>query len=254
MLEFFYFWPFALVLGLVIGSFLNVCICRIPIGQSVVRGGSYCPSCGSSLKPADLVPVLSYLFLRGKCRHCGEKISFQYPAVELLTGGLFVLSFYCFGLQPMTLIAWALACVLIVASGIDIHTFEIPDGASIAVLIIGIACFFIPGLFWWERLLGVLCAAGPLLLIVALSRGAAMGMGDVKLMAAAGLVLGWKLSFFALFAGVVFGGVVGAILMISRRRGRKDSIPFVPMLSAGILFSLLFGNAVIGWYVSLLGL
>ncbi len=253
MLAFSYFWPFALVLGLVIGSFLNVCICRMPVGQSVVAGRSYCPQCGHCLRPVDLVPVLSYLLLRGKCRDCKEKISVQYPLVELLSGGLFVLSFARFSLHPMTLVMWALVCVLIVASGIDIRTFEIPDGASIAILMIGIACFFLPGLLWWERLLGALCGAGPLLLIVLLSHGNGIGMGDVKLMAAAGLVLGWRLSLFALFAGVVIGGVIGAALMIARRKGRKDSIPFVPALSAGILCAALFGDALIGWYASLLG-
>lgn len=253
MLEFSYFWPFALVFGLVIGSFLNVCICRMPVGRSVARGCSFCPQCGHSLGPLDLVPLLSFLCLRGRCRYCKENISVQYPIVELIAGGLFVLCFYVFGLHPMTLVSWALVCVLIVASGIDMRTFEIPDGASIAVLVIGVVCFFIPGLLWWDRLLGILCAAGPLLLVVLLSRGTAMGMGDVKLMAAAGLVLGWKLSLFALFAGVVIGGAVGSVLMLTRKKGRKDSIPFVPMLSAGVIVSLLFGNTVINWYVSMLG-
>ncbi|MEA5002010.1 MAG: prepilin peptidase [Christensenella sp.] len=249
-----YFWPFALVFGLVIGSFLNVCICRVPLKQSVATGGSYCPSCGNSLKPIDLVPVLSYVFLRGRCRYCKEKISPQYPLVELLSAGLYILSFYIFGLSWMTLVAWAFVSVLIVASMIDIRTFEIPDGASIALLVIGIACFFLPDtLLWWERLLGALCAAGPLLLIVLLSRGNAMGLGDVKLMAAAGLVLGWKLSLFSLLAAVVIGAVVGVILIASKKKGRKDAIPFVPMLSAGLIAALFWGDAVIAWYISLLG-
>ncbi|MEG0785281.1 MAG: prepilin peptidase, partial [Christensenella sp.] len=229
MFEFNFFWPFALIFGLIIGSFLNVCICRIPVGESIVRGGSRCPSCAHALKPLELVPILSYVFLRGKCRHCGEKISAQYPIVEAITAGLYVLSFYCFGLNPMTLIAWALISVLIVGAVIDIRTFELPDGISIAVLIIGILSFFIPTLLWWERLLGILCAAGPLLIIVLASRGRAMGMGDVKLMAAAGLILGWKLSFFALFAAVIFGAVVGIVLLAARKKGKKDEIPFVPM-------------------------
>ncbi len=255
MLVFAYFWPFALLFGLVIGSFLNVCICRVPLKQSVAAGRSYCPSCGHALKPLDLVPVFSYLFLRGKCRYCGERISAQYPLVELLSAGLYVLSFYIFGLTWMTLASWAFVSVLIVASMIDIHTFEIPDGASIAILVIGAACFFLPdSLLWWERLLGVLCAAGPLLLVVLLSRGNAMGLGDVKLMAASGLVLGWKLSLFSLLSAVVIGAIVGVVLIASKKKGRKDAIPFVPMLSAGLVTALFWGNAAIAWYVSLLGL
>ncbi len=254
MLIFTYFWPFALIFGLVIGSFLNVCICRVPLKQSVAAGGSYCPNCGKALKPLDLVPVLSYVFLRGKCRYCGEKISAQYPLIELLCAGLFVLSFYLFGLSWMTLIAWAFVSVLIVASMIDIHTLEIPDGASIAVLIIGVACFFLPDtLAWWDRLLGAACAAGPLLLIVLASRGNAMGLGDVKLMAAAGLILGWKLSLFSLLAAVIIGAIAGVILIAAKKKGRKDAIPFVPMLSAGLIVALFWGNAILSWYVSLLG-
>lgn len=253
MLEFLYFWPFALVFGLVFGSFLNVCICRIPVGQSIAKASSYCPNCGKPLKPIDLIPVLSYFFLRGKCRYCGEKISFQYPAVELLTGGLFVLAFYFFGLAWMTPVSWALICVLIVASVIDIRTMEIPDSLSIVLLVVGVACFFIPGLLWWERLLGAVCAALPLLLITLISRGRAMGMGDVQLMAAVGLILGWRLSLFSLLAAVVIGAIVGVILIAAHKKGRKDAIPFVPMLSAGVLLSLFAGDAIISWYASLLG-
>ncbi len=254
MMEFRVFWPVALLLGLVIGSFLNLCIYRIPLGKSVVRGGSFCPACKAALHPRDLVPVLSWITLGGKCRYCKASIRFLYPAIELLSAGLFLLGFAVFGLTLMTPVSWAVASVLIVASAIDIKTFEIPDGASIALLIIGIATFFLPGLLWWERLLGAACAAGPLLLIVLASRGTAMGMGDVKLMAAAGLILGWQLSLFALFAAVIIGAAVGLILMAARKKGKKDSIPFVPMLSAGIFLSLLFGNTVIGWYLSALGI
>ena len=154
----------------------------------------------------------------------------------------------------MTLIAWALISVLIVASMIDIAILEIPDGLSVAVAVIGAACFFIPDtLPWWDRLLGAACAGGPLLLIVLASRGNAMGLGDVKLMAAAGLILGWKLSLISLLAAVVIGAVAGGILLASKKKGRKDAIPFVPMLSAGVVCALFVGAPVLSWYASLLG-
>ena len=252
MIEFKIFWPFALAFGLCIGSFLNVCIYRIPNKLSVARGSSMCPKCGTPLRPAELVPVFSFLFLRGKCRNCKAPISAVYPFVEILCGALFMLSFFLFGISLQTLAAWIAVSVLIVASFIDIRTMEIPDGVSIALAAASILAFFIPGTVWWDRLLGIACAAGPLLLIHIFSKGNAMGMGDIKLMAAAGLLLGIKLSFFALFSAVLFGAAVGVILLASKIKGRRDEIPFVPMLSFGIIFSLFCGTPIIAWYLSLL--
>ncbi len=252
MIEFQVLWPFALAFGLCTGSFLNVCIYRIPKNISIARGSSMCPECGTPLRPADLVPVFSFLFLRGKCRHCRAPISPMYPIVELLCGVLFLLSFYLFGLSLQTLVAWIAVSVLIAASFIDIRTMEIPDGISVALAVAGILSFFIPGSVLWDRLLGIACAAGPLLLIHIFSKGAAMGMGDIKLMAAAGLMLGVKLSFFALFSAVLFGAAVSVILLALKLKGRKDEIPFVPFLSFGIIFSLFCGSPIIAWYLSLL--
>lgn len=252
MVEFTFFWPFALVLGLCIGSFLNVCIYRIPGKLSVAKGGSMCPKCGTPLRAIDLVPVFSFLFLRGRCRTCREPISPIYPIVELLCGALFVLSFYLFGISLLTLVAWIAVSVLIIASFIDIHTLELPDGLWIALAIAGIIAFFIPQPAWWERLVGVAAAAGPLLLIHIFSKGGAMGMGDVKLMAAAGLILGIRLSFFALFSAVLFGAAVSVLLLALKIKKRRDEIPFVPMLSFGIIFSLFAGGPIIAWYISLL--
>lgn len=252
MIEFKFFWPFALAFGLCIGSFLNVCIYRIPNKLSIARGSSMCPKCAAPLRPADLVPVFSFLFLRGRCRTCKAPISAVYPIVEILCGALFLFSFYLFGISIQTLVAWIAVSVLIVASFIDIRTMEIPDGVSVALAIAGILAFFIPGSVWWDRMLGIACAAGPLFLIHIFSKGAAMGMGDVKLMAAAGLILGVKLSFFALFSAVIFGAAVGAILLAAKIKGRRDEIAFVPMLCFGILFSVYCGNQIIDWYLTIL--
>jgi leader peptidase (prepilin peptidase)/N-methyltransferase len=252
MIEFIYFWPFALAIGLCIGSFLNVCIYRIPAGLSVAKGYSMCPACSSRLRAADLIPVFSYLALRGKCHHCGARISKIYIIVELLTGALFLLAFYVFGLSLHTLVAWIAISALITASFIDFYTMEIPDGVSIALAVAGALSFFIPDLPWWDRLLGVAAAAGPLLLIHIFSKGRAMGMGDVKLMAAAGLMLGVKLAFFSLFAAVIFGALLSIFLLGLKIKKGGDEIPFVPMLSFGIIFSMFLGTPIISWYLSLL--
>lgn len=253
MIYFQFFWPFALILGLCIGSFLNVCIYRIPIQMSIAKGSSICPTCNTPLKALDLIPVFSFLFLRGKCRHCKSKISIIYPVIELLCAALFVLSFYVFGMNVLTLFAWAFISVLIVASAIDIKTFELPNGISIFIAVLGILSFFFPYIMWWERLLGVAASSLPLLLIVLISKGNAMGMGDVKLMAAAGLLLGWKLGLLALFLSVLAGGIIGAILLLTKKRKGKDAIPFVPMLCIGTILAFLFGNTMLNWYFSLLG-
>jgi prepilin signal peptidase PulO-like enzyme (type II secretory pathway) len=252
MIIFYYLWPVALLFGLCIGSFLNVCIYRIPIEMKVYEGRSICPCCRSGLHALDLIPVVSYLILRGKCRHCGCRISPVYPIVELLTGLLFVAAFYFYGLSLQTLLVWVLICVLVVASFIDIHTLEIPDGVSIWIVAIGVVSFFVPGLLWWQRLLGSLVAAFPLLIILLVSKGNAMGMGDIKLMAAVGLILGYKLSLFALFSATIFGAVIGLLLILLKKKGKRDEMPFVPMLSFGVLFALFFGNNIISWYLSLL--
>lgn len=252
MIEFQFFWPFALAFGLCIGSFLNVCIYRIPRGISVAKGSSFCPHCSSPLRAPEMVPVLSFLFLGGKCRHCQSPISPQYPAIELLCGGLFLACFYTYGISLHTLVAWIVVSALITASMIDIHTMEIPDSISIVLVAAGILSFFIPQSVWWDRLLGAAVGALPLLLLTLFSKERAMGMGDMQFMAAAGLILGWKLALFALFAGVIFGALTGVILIALKKKSRRDHIPFIPMLSAGILFSMFWGNSILSWYLSLL--
>ena len=252
MIYFQIFWPIVLLFGVCIGSFLNVCIYRIPENMSVADGCSICPVCRRRLKAIDLIPVFSFIFLGGKCRYCKCRISFIYPTVELLTAGIFLLTFYLFGIKLYTLLIWVLASVLIVASFIDIHTLEIPDGVSLWIAAIGAISFFVPNLLWWERLLGSLTAAAPLLIILLVSKGNAMGMGDIKFMAAAGLILGYKLSLFALLSAVIFGGLIGGFLLLFKKKGRKDEIAFVPMLSFGILFAVFFGNHIISWYMSVI--
>ncbi len=242
---------FSFILGICIGSFLNVCIYRIPNKIKVYDGYSFCPVCHARLKAFDLIPVISYFILNRKCRYCDCKISPIYPIVELSTGLLFALAFSLYGICLNTLIAWVLISVLIVASFLDIKSLEIPDGVSLWIAALGVISFFIPGLLWWERVLGIFAASLPLFIIFLITDGNAMGMGDIKFMAAAGLLLGYKLALLSLFSSAIFGSIIGILLIVSKKKGRKDPIPFVPMLSLGILFSLFFGNSVISWYVSL---
>lgn len=249
------------IFGLVIGSFLNVCIFRLPLGKSVATSPSACPACGHRLMPFDLFPVFSYLFLGGKCRYCKVKISAQYPLVELLNGILWVLLYMRFGLVWTLPIYMALTSLLIVISFVDIKHMEIPDSLIVAGLVLGavqlLASVFTPHFdVWYSYLIGLAAGGLPLLLIAMFGlyvlKKEAMGGGDIKLMAFAGLVIGWKLIIVAYAIGIFTGALAGVLLMVMRKRDRSDAIPFGPFLSFGIVASVFFGNAIINWYLGLL--
>lgn len=252
---------FVFALGLIIGSFLNVCILRIPEERSIAKGSSSCMDCGSRLTARDLVPLFSYIFLRGKCRHCGKKISPIYPAVESLTGVLFLLLYLCFGLSYQLLVYMALISILIVISFIDYRRMIIPNGLVIALLIIGVvqlAATIITGVFgdWLDYVIGFFAGGVPLLLIMLfctyLLKKDAFGGGDLKLMAAAGLIIGWRLIITSYTIGIILGAIAGVILLATGKKKRGDQIPFGPFLSIGIAASVFIGNALINWYVGLL--
>jgi leader peptidase (prepilin peptidase)/N-methyltransferase len=248
------------ILGLVIGSFLNVCICRLPLRQSIVTAPSACPACGERLRPWDLVPVLSYLFLGGKCRYCKARISVQYPLIELLTGALFALLYVRFGLVWPLPAYMALAALLIAISVIDLKHMEIPNGLVIAGLAVGIAqlaaSFFAPGFeAWHSYVIGFFAGGLPLLLIALFCtyvlKKDAMGGGDIKLMAFCGLIIGWKLVITAYLIGIIAGAAVGVLLMALNKKKRGDAIPFGPFLSLGVMLSVFFGYSIIDWYMGL---
>jgi len=196
---------YILIFGLVIGCFLNVCIYRIPAKQSIVSPPSHCTSCGTRLRPLDLVPVFSYVFLRGKCRYCGEKVSARYPLVEGLTAAVFVILYFRFSFSVEFLVAIFFSCILICIAFIDFDFKLIPNGFVLAGLISGIALFvynfFYPVSIygdgtWYNPLIGMVGGAGFLFLVAVVGSlvfksDDAMGMGDVKLLAAVGLFLGW---------------------------------------------------------------
>jgi len=244
-------------LGCIIGSFLNVCICRIPEGKSIVSPPSHCPQCLAPVRWYQNIPVLSYLFLRGSCASCGIRISLRYPLVEALTGGFFVLIAYRFGLQYFVPILWLFAAILIVISFIDLDHQIIPDVISLPGIVVGFACSFVlPWVSWLDSLLGILLGGGSLFLVATayelLTKKEGMGGGDIKLLAMLGAFLGWKAVLPTIFLSSLLGTLVGVPLMLVKRANGKLAIPFGPFLSLGAMVYLLWGPPLINWYLSLL--
>ena len=243
------------LLGLAVGSFLNVCIYRLPAGESVVSPRSHCRACGAILGSPDLVPVVSYLLLRGRCRWCGAPFSARYALVELATGALFAWCLFAVGPQPALLRALVLASFLVVVAVIDYDHQLILDkvvawlagaGAVISLALVP-SLAAVPSLLL-DMLLGGLLGGGVMLAIAVVTRGG-MGGGDIKFFAALGLWFGWQLTLLALFLSFVIGGVGGAVLLLFRLRGRKDFIPFGPFIAAGAFVTLLYGPSLVDWYV-----
>lgn len=248
---------FIFCLGATVGSFLNVCIYRMPRKESIVRPGSHCPHCKQRIAWYDNIPFLSYVFLRGHCRHCNGKISFRYFVVELLTASLFLFLWYYFGLSLLFWIYAALCSSLIVVSFIDIHIQEIPDEISLSGILIGLALSVIfpqlqgevsHKLALFHSFLGVLAGGGAIyitgLIGNAIFRKESMGGGDVKLMAMIGAFIGWKLVLIAFFIAPFFGAVVGIVLKIKEG---KSLIPYGPFLSLASIISIIWGEKIIYW-------
>lgn len=243
------------LLGLAVGSFLNVCSHRLPAGESVVCPRSHCRACGGALGPFDLIPVLSYILLRSRCRRCGAPFSARYALVELMTGALFAWCFFVFGPAPALVRALVLTAFLVVVAVIDYDHQLILDkvvawlAAAGVILNLALApspAAMLPLLL--DMLLGGLLGGGVILAIAVATRGG-MGGGDIKFFAALGLWFGWQLTLLTLFLSFVIGGIGGAALLLLRLKGRKDLIPFGPFIAAGAFVALLYGPAVVAWYV-----
>jgi len=243
--------------GLVFGSFLNVCIYRIPRGGSIISPSSRCPSCGSPISPLENIPIISYIALRGRCRSCGSKISLRYPLVEALNAVLWVVFYMRFGYGWHLLFYLLFASSLIVITFIDIDFQIIPDRITLVGIPIGLLAgsYILPDPFLRASLLGfkasILGAVFGFILFYAVavvSRGG-MGGGDIKLMALIGAITGWKGVLLTTFAGSMVGSVIGIFLMLFKGKGRKTKIPFGPFLSLGSLITLLLGQEIIHWYL-----
>lgn len=254
---------YILIFGLVIGCFLNVCIYRIPAKQSIISPPSHCTSCGTRLRPLDLVPVFSYIFLKGKCRYCGERVSARYPIVEGLTAAVFVILYFRFSFSVEFLTAIFFSCILICLAFIDFDLKIIPNELVITGLISGVV-LFVYNLFypvsmygdraWYNPLIGMASGAGFLLLVamigsIVYKSEDAMGMGDVKLLAAVGLFLGWRLTIVALLLAVICAAITSLVLMLFKKLNIKSTVPFGPFISLGTFIALVYGWNIIEVYL-----
>lgn len=235
--------------GLLIGSFLNVCICRIPCGRSVLFPSSCCTSCSRRITPLDLIPVVSFVLLRGRCRNCGEKISRRYIYVELLTGLLFSVIYIYLGCESTFLKNIFLTSFMIIAAFIDLEHYIVPNKLILFGLGAGAVFLYIikDPLYesaWW----GAASGGGFLLLLMILSRGG-LGSGDVKLAAVVGIFLGWPLALFTVFLSCCLAGLTGISLILMKKMRPKDIIPFVPFMAISSYIAMIWGRELISWYI-----
>jgi leader peptidase (prepilin peptidase)/N-methyltransferase len=244
------------VFGSLVGSFLNVCIHRIPSGESVAFPASHCPQCHAPIRPFDNIPIVSYLLLRGRCRQCSAGISPRYPLVEMLGGIAAVGALCAFGLTAQALLIFAFLGALIVVTFIDLDHQIIPDAISIPGIFVGFAAALLFGRPTWLSSLAGIALGGGLLWGVAagyewLTGREGMGGGDIKLLAMIGAFLGWRAVPVTLLLAALLGSVIGLSLMALRGRDTKMAIPFGPFLAAAAVCALFWGDALIEWYLNL---
>lgn len=242
------------VLGLLIGSFLNVVIYRVPRGESIVTPGSHCPVCGHFLQPWELIPVLSFLIQKGSCVKCHERIAWRYPGVEILTGGLFYYTLWLNQGVQEARVFWHLIFIalLIALSFIDLDTMRLPDVLVFPLLALGLlGASFLPGTPGSLGSLLSAVGAGGVFWLIAKVYPQGMGFGDVKFVAALGAFLGFPNIILAIFLASLLGSFVGLSMLILRRSHIKQQFPFGPFLASGALVSLFWGERIFGFYWSL---
>lgn len=244
------FYVLVFLYGIIIGSFLNVCIYRLPQKENIVTTRSHCMSCGCQLKWYDLIPVFSWLALRGKCRNCGAKISVQYPLIETLNGVLYLLTFIHFGFCIESLLYCFLVSALIVLSVIDFRTYEIPVGINLFIGCLGAVRIVTDLNNWKEYAIGFFAVSVFLYLLYLITKGRGIGGGDIKLMAVAGLLLGWKNIILAFVLGCILGSVIHIIRM--KVAGAQKVLAMGPYLAAGIWIAGLYGQRMINLYLGIL--
>lgn len=240
------------IFGTVFGSFFNVVGIRVPKKISFHNNRSYCPHCERQLQFYELIPVLSYVLQRGKCRTCRTNISIVYPFVELSTGLLFASAYMYFGLQLELIVALLFISLLMIIFVSDIYYMLIPDKILLFFLpLFIIARIFIPLDPWYDAVLGAVLGYVLLAIIIIVSKGG-MGAGDMKLFGVIGFVLGWKLILLTFFLAALFGALIGGALMAMKKVKRKEPIPFGPFIVLGAIISYFYGNTLIDYYLSLL--
>lgn len=247
---------FSLCMGLLLGSFLNVCIHRLPLKRSIVSPPSACPHCGEAVRFYDNIPIVSYLVLGGKCRACRHPLSWRYPVVEALTGLLSLALFIKFGWGLQYVLTLVFVLTLVVISFIDLEHQIIPDVLSFPGIVLGWLVSLLPGgVSWLDSLIGLVAGGGSLLLVAEgyhrLTGKEGMGGGDVKLLAMIGAWMGWRsLPLIVLFSSL-FGALIGSVFLFVAGKGVRARIPFGPFLSLGALLWVFFGPELVVWYVSL---
>jgi len=246
----------SIIFGALIGSFLNVCIFRLPKEESIVTPGSHCPHCQKPIKFYDNVPLVSYILLNGRCRYCKESISIQYPLVEGITALVSLILFMKFGPTLSYLFYFSFVAALIVISVIDLYHQIIPDVISLPGIGVGLlASLAIPQISFIDSLIGALLGGGCLFIVATLYqwlfKREGMGGGDVKLLAMIGAFLGWKAVILTILLGSLLGSISGIIVMVSRGKDFKYAIPFGPFLSLGAVIALFYGQDLIRWYLYL---
>jgi len=238
--------------GLAIGSFLNVCIFRLPARVSVVVPPSRCPSCGHKLSWFENIPVVSYLVLRARCRACGAPISWQYPLIEIVTGVMFMAAVWWFGLGWLLVSRLVFLSAMIVLFAIDLRHHILPNVITLPGIIVGLAFSLLTEPGWMASAIGIVAGGGALWLIAEayyrIRQEEGLGMGDVKMLAMIGAFLGWKLMLLTLVVSSFLGALFGVALIVSRRGGMKYALPYGTFLAVGAAFASFVGDAIVDWY------
>lgn len=242
------------VLGTIIGSFLNVCIYRIPKEESIAYPPSHCTTCGNNLRPYDLIPILSYMFLKGRCRYCGEKVSIRYPIIEFITGVLFLITFIKYGLSLNFIKYILLISILIVIGMIDLDTTDVYFSTTLTGIIsslIFIGIYFYMGIPVRSYIYGGIVGGGLLSAIILITKGG-MGWGDAEICLFCGLFLGLKFTILMLFLSFIIGSIISLILILSGKKSRKDYIPFGPFIVLATILTIFMGEKIFLLYISLI--
>lgn len=248
---------FSFILGAILASFGGVIIARVPNGESIVKPQSHCSNCNNNLKWYDNIPILSFIILRGKCRYCKTKIGYFYFIIEILGGLSFLLVFLQFKISYNTIIGFFISFILLIMAGLDYKTHYVYDLSLISLFLVSAASYIIPQIinleFNSDGLIGLAVGFLGFLLIrkiaKLITKEEALGLGDVYLMGAAGLLLGWQNLLLSVLFGSVIGAIIEVTLIIIKKKNRESEIAFIPYLALGIFLAYLYGNTIIDWYL-----
>lgn len=244
---------YCFVIGICVASFINVVIWRVPQGLSIAKGRSFCPTCNHELKWYDLFPIVSYLFLRGKCRYCGAKIPVSDMLIELFGGLIAMFCFYQYQFTFDTIVVFSIFMILLAITMIDFDTMTIPNGLNIALIIPSVILAFLhPEISWMSRLWGVIAISLPMYVLTLIIPDC-FGGGDIKLIAVSGLMLGWQNTVLAGFISILIAGIYAVYLLITKKVQKGAHIAFGPYICIGIVISLMYGSTIIQVYASLFG-